>query len=609
MRWENACAEWRARSTRSFTPSTGRSLNQCWPGSFDALFKQYESDGEVLPFLHHLREFALENVVLLREREQPNPEQQPMLPAGAGQPDPFVAFRCNVFIDNAISERPPIIVEPNPSWTNLFGRIERRAYLGTYLSDHTMLRPGAVHKANGGYLILNLIDVMTKPGAWDGLKRLIRTREARLEDPMEQYGYLTPQTLRPEPIPIDLKLVVMGDPMSYFLLSAHDEEFWEMFKVKADFDYQIDRTAENALAYAGFICSCSQREGLRHFDRTAVARLVEHGSRMVDDQQKLSARFGRLRDFIVESDYWAGVAGAERVTAEHVERAISERLYRLNLIEERLREFIRRGVIIVDVSGAVVGQVNGLAVLDYGDFSFGRPSRITARTFLGQRGVTSIDRESQLSGKVHDKGVLILSGYLGWKYAQDKPSRSPPPSPSSKGYDAIDGDSASLAELCAVLSSLAEAPIRQDLAITGSVNQKGDVQPIGGLNQKVEGFHDLCRVVGFSGQQGVVIPSRNRHNLMLRKDVLESVSKGDFHVYAVETADQAIEVLTGVSAGEREPDGAYSSDSIHARVDARLRGMGEAMRQFGRRGPDVQQMEKAEPAEEPDVPPEPELPK
>jgi len=390
--------------------------------AFDALAKQFEPHEEVVRFLSQLREFSLGSVDLFREQAPPSPlPQLPQFAAPQGQPDPFVAFRCNSFVDNSAQVGPPIIVESNPTWTNLFGRVERRAFLGTYLSDHMMLKAGSVHRANGGYLIVNLIDVMMKPGSWDGLKRLIRTREVGLEDPMEQYGFLTPQALRPEPVPIDVKLVVTGDPMSYFLLSAQDEEFWEMFKVKADFNHQIDRTAENELAYAGFVCAAATREGLRHFDRTGVARLIEQGSRMVDDQEKLSARFGRLRDIIVEADYWAGQSGSELVSTEHVERAINERVYRLNLVEERLRDLIRRGVIMVDVEGAVVGQVNGLAVLDFGDFSFGRPSRITARTFLGQRGVVSIDRESQLSGKIHDKGVLILGGYLGSTYARDKP--------------------------------------------------------------------------------------------------------------------------------------------------------------------------------------------
>ena len=557
-------------------------------GLFDAVVREYVGIPTVEMFLEKLREFTLASAELLRQE----PEQTvqpvagaPVVPAAA-QPDPFAAFHCNVFVDNSNAKGPPIVVEPNPSWSNLFGRIDRKAFFGTYLSDHTMLKPGSVHQANGGYLILNLVDIVTKPGAWEGLKRVVRTREIRLEDPMEQYGFFTPQTLRPEPIPADVKVVITGDPAAYFMLSAYDEEFWEMFKVKADFDTQIDRSRENVLAYAGFVCAAVEREGLRHFERDAVAEVVAHGSRLVDDQEKLSARFGRLRDVIVEADYWAGIEGAPRVAASHVERAINERIYRLNMFEERIREMIARGVILVDVEGAVAGQVNGLAVFDFGDFSFGRPSRITARTFLGQRGVTSIDRESQLSGKIHDKGVLILSGYLGWKYAQDKPLSLSASISFEQGYDAIEGDSASLAELCAILSSLASAPIRQDLAITGSVNQKGDVQPIGGLNQKIEGFHDMCRTIGFSGEQGVIMPARNRHNLMLRKDVLESVRQGDFQVFAVENVDQAIELLTGVEAGERNEDGSYPEGSINYRVDARLREMGEAMRQFGRRSRD-----------------------
>jgi predicted ATP-dependent protease len=561
-------------------------------GLFDSIIAQNTEYPEVADFLQQLREFTMGNVDLFRDGEAQQNIAAALAAAGAPQPDPFGAFRCNVFVDNGQAKGPPIVVEPNPTWTNLFGKIERRAYLGTYVSDHTMLKPGALQRANGGYLILNLVDVLMKPGAWEGLKRLIRTKELRLEDPMEQFGLLAPQALRPEAIPIDLKLVVTGDPLAYFLLSAHDEEFWEMFKVKADFDTQIERTPENGLAYAGFICATCEREGLRHFHRTAVAKVIEQASRAVDDQEKLSARFGQVRDLLVESDYWAGQANSDLVQGEHVERAIAERVYRLNLVEERIRELIARGVILVDVTGSAVGQVNGLSVLDFGEFRFGRPSRITARTFMGQKGVTSIDRESQLSGRIHDKGVLILSGYLGWKYAQDKPLSLSASISFEQAYEPVEGDSASLAELCAILSSLADAPLRQDLAMTGSINQRGEVQPIGGLNQKVEGFHDVCKAIaqtsarpgGFSGEQGVIMPSRNRRNLMLRPDVIESVREGRFRIYAVDSVDEALELLTGLPAGERQPDGTYAEGTINARVDARLREMGEAMKQFGRRG-------------------------
>lgn len=549
-------------------------------GLFASVIAQNSHLPEVASFLERLREFTVAHIDLFRDREG-QPQQAAAGPAGA-HPDPFLAFRCNVLVDNSGAEGPPIVIEPNPTWTNLFGKIERRAHLGTYFSDHTLLKPGAVHLANGGYLILNLMDILTKPGSWEGLKRVIRTQEVRLEDPLEQFGFIAPQALRPEPIPVQVKVVVTGDPLLYYLLAAYDEDFWEIFKVKADFDIQIDRTPENVDSYARFIRACCQRDHLRPFDRTAVARIVEHGSRTVSDQEKLSSRFGQLRDIIIQADFWAAQEGAEVVTGRHVQRALDERIYRLNLLEERIRELIARGVIMVDVDGAVVGQVNGLSVIDLGEFSFGRPSRITARTFLGQKGVVSIERESQLSGRIHDKGVLILSGYLGWKYAQDRPLSISASISFEQAYEPVEGDSASLAELCAVLSSLADIPLRQDLAVTGSVNQRGEIQPVGGLNEKIEGFHDICRVMGFTGRQGVIIPSRNRRHLMLRDDVVESVRGGRFHIYAVDSVDQALELLTGLPAGQRQADGTYPAGSINARVEARLREMAEAMRRAGR---------------------------
>ena len=548
---------------------------------FDAILAQFALHIEVCAFLAQLQEHTLKSADLLRQIAAAPAPATDSMPPGVAPLDPFLAFRINLFVDNADTNGPPIIIEPNPTWTNLFGRIDRRAYLGTYLSDHTMLKPGAAHRANGGYLILAWNDVATRPAAWDGVKRMIRTNQVRLEDPVEQYGLLSPQTLRPEPIPVDVKLVIAGDAMAYIMLSAYDEEFWELFKVKADFDHQIPRTPDNVEAYAGFACAICEREKLRHFDRSAVARLIEYGSRAVEDQQKLSARFGRIRDIIIEADHWAAIDGDKRVYAKHVEQAIAERVYRSNLLEERVREMIARGTFLIDTQGEVVGQVNGLAVLDFGDLRFGRPTRITARTYLGQRGVVSIDRESQLSGKIHDKGVLILSGYLGWQYGQEHPLSLSATISFEQGYDTIDGDSASCAETCAILSALAEAPIRQDLAITGSVNQKGEVQAIGGANYKIEGFFDVCKAIGFTGQQGVVLPAANVQNLMLREDVVQAVRDGQFHIYEVSSVDEALDVLTGVTAGERQDDGTYPEGSLHARVLAKLREMGEAMRHAG----------------------------
>jgi lon-related putative ATP-dependent protease len=552
-------------------------------GPFQQVEREYAGDEEVAAFLGRLKKFTLESADFLRQLAVAPAGRTSILEAGPlPTPDPFAAFRVNVLVDNSDRPGPPIVVEQNPTFSNLFGRIERRAYLGTYVSDHTMLKAGSVHRANGGYLIVNFTDLVTKPGSWEALKRVVRTGEVRIEDPLEQWGMFTPQGLRPEPIPASVKLVITGDPTSYFLLSAYDEEFWEMFKVKADFDHQIQRTPENALAYAGFVCAVCERHNLRHFDRTAVARLVEEGSRMVDDQERLSARFGRLRDLIIEADYWAEQDGAPLVSSTHVSRAVEEKVYRLNLVEERVRELIARGVLLVDVEGAVTGQVNGLAVLQLGDLSFGRPSRITARTYPGQRGVVSIDRETQLSGKIHDKGVLTLTGYLGWKFGQERPLSLSASISFEQGYEAIEGDSASLAETCAVLSALADLPLRQDLAITGSVNQRGEVQPIGGVNQKIEGFHDLCRTIGFTGSQGVIVPTRNVQNLMLREDVLAAAAAGSFAVYAVDSVDSAIELLTGMPAGERTEDGAFPEGTVYRRVEDRLRAMSEALRKAGR---------------------------
>jgi predicted ATP-dependent protease len=350
----------------------------------------------------------------------------------------------------------------------------------------------------------------------------------------------------------------------------YDEEFWEMFKVKADFDYQMQRSDENMKSYACYIRSCCDEEKLLPFDRTGVAKVIEYAARAAGDQEKLSARFGPLKDLLIEADYWARESNSQMITGEHIEKAMKEKIHRLDLVAERIREMIREGTIMVDVEGEVIGQLNGLAVYDLGIFSFGRPNRITAKTFLGRRGVINIERESQLSGRIHDKGVLILSGYLGSKYAQDKPLSLSASICFEQSYSGVEGDSASSTELYAVLSSLADLPIKQNIAVTGSVNQKGEVQPIGGANQKVEGFFDVCKAKGLTGEQAVMIPYQNIRNLMLREDLIKAVRDGLFHIYAVKTIDQGIEVLTGVPAGERQADGTYPEGTVNHRVNRQL---------------------------------------
>jgi lon-related putative ATP-dependent protease len=364
------------------------------------------------------------------------------------------------------------------------------------------------------------------------------------------------------------------------MLTQYDEDFWEMFKVKADFDYQMQRSTENLLSYACYIRSCCDAEKLLPFDRSGVSRVIEYAARAAGDQEKLSARFGPLKDLLVEADYWARESQSQMISGEHVEKAVKEKIHRLDLIAERIRQMIEEGMIMVDVEGAVVGQVNGLAVYDLGIFSFGRPNRITAKTFLGKRGVINIERESQLSGRIHDKGVLILSGYLGWKYAQDKPLSLSASVCFEQSYSGVEGDSASSTELYAILSSLADVTIRQNIAVTGSVNQKGEVQPIGGVNHKIEGFFDVCKAKGLTGEQGVMIPHQNIRNLMLREDVVKAVQEGQFRIFAVKTIDEGIEVLSGVPSGVKKADGNYPKGTVNYLVDKRLKGFARKMKGY-----------------------------
>lgn len=546
---------------------------------FQELLAQYRDFSDAVSYLESLRDFTLGNIGLFQEKEEaaPTPPYQP-----SPERDPALAFRVNAFVDNSGAQGPPVIIESNPTWSNLFGKVERRAIMGTYVSDHTMLKPGAVHLANGGYLILNVRDLLLNPGVWEALKRVIKTKEARLEEPFEQLGFLPPYGLRPQTIPIEEKIIVTGDNVLYRLLAQYDEDFWELFKVKADFDFQIDRTQGNLEAYAAFICSRCQNEGLLHFSNGGVAKVSEYGARFVADQHKLSSRFGQMRDLLVEADYWARQDGAAMVGSEHVQKAIEQKLYRSKLVEERIRELIAEGTLMVDVDGEVVGQVNGLAVYDLGDFSFGKPSRITAKTFMGRRGVINIERESQLSGRIHDKGVLILSGYLGYKYAQNKPLSLSASLCFEQSYEGVEGDSASSTELYAIISSLSGLPVQQGVAVTGSVNQKGEVQPIGGVNEKIEGFFDVCKAKGLTGRQGVIIPCQNMRNLMLREEVVDAVRQGQFHIYAVRTVDEGIEILAGVAAGEKAADGSYPEGTVNYLIDQRLSELAEGLRGFYR---------------------------
>jgi lon-related putative ATP-dependent protease len=499
------------------------------------------------------------------------------MPLALSEEDLFARYEVNVVVDHTGARGAPVIVEHNPTYYNLIGRIDYTARFGGMVTDHRFIKAGAILRASGGYLVVQARDLLASPFAWDALKRALRTQQVALENLGEQYTPIPTATLKPEPIPVNLKVVIVGDRLVYQLLYLLDEDFQKLFKARADFDTVTDRTPEAERAYALFLAHQSRDRGLLPFDRTAVARVVEHGARLAGHQRKLSTRFNEIVNLAAESSHWARQAGRLVVTAEDVERAIEHRIFRSNLIEERLQELIRDGTLLIQTEGAVVGQVNGLSVVDLGDYAFGHPSRITARVAPGNAGVVNIEREIRQSGPAHSKGVLILAGYILGQYAAEAPLTLSASLGFEQVYELVDGDSASSAELYALLSALAEVPLRQDLAVTGSVNQLGQVQAIGGVNEKIEGFFAVCRMRGLTGTHGVIIPRANVQHLMLRRDVIEAVRQGQFHIYAIDHVDQGLELLTGMPAGQRAPDGTYPADTVHGRVAARLRAFAKRM--------------------------------
>jgi lon-related putative ATP-dependent protease len=496
--------------------------------------------------------------------------------------DPFDKYSVNIVVDNTDLQGAPVVIETNPTYFNLFGRVERRAQLGTLSADFTLIRAGSYAKANGGFLVINAHDVLLNSGVWETLKRAVKNKEVRIEDIAERFGLVPVAGMQPNPIPVNVKVIMIGHQMIYHELYSLDEDFRKIFKVKADFDSEMARDKQGFDNYAAFISSRCCDEGLLHFDPSGVSEVVEYGAWLVDNNEKLSARFSDVADIVREASYWARSSGQKAVSAAHVHRAIEEKAYRSSLIEERIRELIAEGTILVDVSGEAVGQVNGLAVIDMGDIRFGRPSRITAKAYMGKDGVIDIERETKMSGKIYEKGVLILSGYLGAKYAQHQPLSLAASLCFEQSYEGIDGDSASSTELYALLSSLASVPIKQGIAVTGSVNQNGQIQPIGGVNQKIEGFFDLCKAKGLNGDQGVMIPHQNVRNLMLRKDVVAAVANRMFHIYSVSTIDEGIEILTGIPAGKRGSNNCFDEGTINYRVEKRLKEFAEGLRKFGK---------------------------
>jgi lon-related putative ATP-dependent protease len=487
-------------------------------------------------------------------------------------------YQVNVLVDNSRTQGAPCVYESNPTYYNLFGRIEHKIQFGVAVTDYTMIKPGSLHKANGGYIIINALDLLRNIFAYDALKRAIRNGELKIEDVWEQYRLISTTTLKPEAIPLDVKVILIGNPFLYYLLYNLDEEYKELFKVKADFDVHMDRTEGNIRKYAAFVSLRCREEGLLHFDNTGVAQVVEYGSRLAGHQEKLSCRFSEIVDIIREAHYWAQQEGAKVVSAPHVERALKEKLYRHSRLEDRMRELMLEDTLIVETTGAKVGQINGLAVVDLGDYSFGKPSRITARTYTGKAGVVNIERETKLSGRIHEKAILIITNYMLSRYALKRPISLSASITFEQLYGLIEGDSASCAELYALLSSIAQVPIRQSLAVTGSMDQNGEVQPIGGVNEKIEGFFELCRQRGLDGTQGVIIPKRNVRNLMLRPEVRQAVREGRFHIWPIEHVDEGVELLMGMPAGELEPDGTYPEGTLNYLVARRLEEITQALK-------------------------------
>ena len=545
----------------------------------EELERKYSNALGVSEYLEAVGNDIIENRDLFRSPPE-TAEGNPF--AARALSDAFKKYQVNVLVDNTNVKGAPVVTEMMPTFNNLIGRMEKEAQFGALTSDFTMIRPGSIHRANGGYLVIRMEDIAQELMAWDGLKRCLRERKIIVEEMAERLGFLTVKTILPEPIPLKTKVILIGENFYYYMLYRYDREFPELFKVKADFDSWMDRDDETTRAYAGTLCSVCAKDNLRHLDSSAVAKIVEHSSRLAEDQRKLSTRFAEIADIIREANYWAGMRDSPLVGGEDVSRAIEQKVYRSDLIQERIREMIRRGVLKIDTEGEVVGQVNGLSVMDLGDLSFGRPTRITVSTAVGPEGVVDIDREAKLGGPIHTKGVLILGGILAERFAGSMPLSLSARLVFEQSYSEVEGDSASSAELYGLLSSLAHAPIKQSLAVTGSVNQKGEVQAIGGVNQKIEGFFDICTAKGLTGQQGVLIPSSNVRNLMLREDIVEAIKEGKFSVYSVESVDEGIEILTGVPAGKRLDGGKFEEGSINDRAQKRLEQLARVMREFGK---------------------------
>jgi lon-related putative ATP-dependent protease len=546
----------------------------------ECYLEKYKEDLDVIDHFKLVREDILENIDDFKKKEESQQQQVlhfPVQPKEAA----LRKYDINVLIDNSETEGAPVIIESNPVYPNLFGTIERQAWFGALFTDFTMIKPGVLHKANGGYLVMKALDLLKWYISWEALKRALRDQKIRIEDLGELYGIFSTRTIRPEPIPLDVKIVLTGDPYLFELLHFYDDRFQKFFKVKAHMDDRMDRKEDAILQSARMIGSFCSQESIRHLDRTGVARLLEYSMERTEDREKLTLELGDISDLIKESNYFAGLDKTEFIRREHVEQAIQKRIFRSNLIEERIRELVENDIFWIETDGSKVGQINGLSILWTGDYEFGKPNRITATVSVGREGVIAIERESKMSGNIHTKGVMILTSFLKERFGQNKPVSLTATLCFEQSYGLVEGDSASSTELFALLSALADVPIYQGIAVTGSVSQKGEIQSVGGVTRKVESFHEICKHKGLNGRQGVIIPAKNVRNLMLKQEVIDSVKVGQFHVWPISTIEEGIEILTGIEAGRLQPDGTYPEGTLFRKVDDRLMEIAEIVKKFG----------------------------
>ncbi|MDA8092462.1 MAG: ATP-binding protein [Betaproteobacteria bacterium] len=533
----------------------------------DELKEAFGAYPSVLEYLAEVRKDVLENEERFRKGDA---SQGGFLGMPLAEEPAFNRYRVNVLVDHSDAKGAPVVFQDNPQYPNLVGRVEHIAQMGALLTDFTLIKPGALHLANGGYLLLDAHKVLAQPFAWEGLKRALHAREVRIESLGQMLSLVSTVSLEPAPMALEVKVVLFGEPLLYYLLQAYDPEFGKLFKIAADFDEEIPRSPDHSLLYARLIATLVREASLMPFDQAAVARIIEHGARLTGDAERLSTHVESILDLVREADYWARQSGRALATQADVQQAIDSATHRIDRLRERLHEEILRGTVLIDTGGSRCGQINALSVIMLSNFAFAQPTRITATTRLGEGELIDVEREAALGGAIHSKGVLILSAFLAARYAKNRPIALSATLAFEQSYGMIDGDSASMAELCALLSSLADLPIAQSLAITGSVNQFGQAQAIGAVNEKIEGFFDICRARGLDGRHGVIIPRSNAKHLMLHQDVVEASRAGRFHVFAVDDVDQAMELLTGTPAGTADEAGHFPPNTVNYRVSARL---------------------------------------